>query len=199
MPALHFRCPAVNATAAPMSLSCQCHALSLSCPCHVNATSGSVEPRSCQAMQLRFSRSFSVFPAVLAAFQAFLSLSLLMHALSQEQPRPLIFRSFLRPSTGSSHATQDLHAWLHTQGAHCCCQCHVMSCHVMSRQCHAMSCHASVMSCQRHVSPCQTPVLPCHATLLLRKLLHVSCRFRGLPDRSLSFYAYTCMCPHDPL
>jgi hypothetical protein len=113
--------------------------------------------------------------------------------LWQERPRPLIFRSFLRPSTGSSHATQDLHARLHTQGAHCHCHCHVMS---VSCRCHAS---ATSMSCQCHVRPCQTPVLPCHATPLLRKLLRVSCRFRSLPDRSLSFYAYTCMCPHDPL
>jgi hypothetical protein len=77
MPALRLRHPAVNATVVPMSLSCQCHTLSLSRPCCVNATSGPVEPQSCHAMQLRFSGSFSVFLAVSAAFQAFLSLSLL--------------------------------------------------------------------------------------------------------------------------
>jgi hypothetical protein len=64
-----------------------------------------------------------------------------------------------------------------------------------------VSCHGCVMSmlCQCHFRPCRNPVLSCHATLLLRKLLRVSCRFRGLPGLSLPFSAYACMCPHDPL
>jgi hypothetical protein len=122
-----------------------------------------------------------------------LTLMLRIPKLLQERPRPLIFRLFLCPSTGSSHATQDLHARLHTQGAHCRCHCHAMS---ASCRCHAS---ATSMSCQCHVRPCQTPVLPCHATPLLQKLLRVSCRFRGLPGLSLPFSAYACMYPHDPL
>jgi hypothetical protein len=85
-PTLRCRCPAANATIVPMLLSCWCHAMSLSHPCCVSATSGPVEPWSCHAMQLRFSGSFSVFPAVSAAFQAFLSLSLLMHACVHMTP-----------------------------------------------------------------------------------------------------------------
>jgi hypothetical protein len=125
------------------------------------------------------------------------SMVYLTQGMSQGRPKPLIFRSFLRSSTGSSHATQDLHARLHTQGAHCRCHCHVMPRHTMSCQCHVgvMSCH--VIPC--HVKPCRTPVLPCHTTPLLRKLLRVSCCFRGLPGLSFTFSAYACMCPHDPL
>jgi hypothetical protein len=54
---------------------------SVSCQCHTTRTSGPVQLRSCQALQLRFPRRFSVFLATSATFQRFPSVSLLTHRM----------------------------------------------------------------------------------------------------------------------
>jgi hypothetical protein len=104
--------------------------------------------------------------------------------VSQERPRPLIFRSFLRPSTGSSHATQDLHARLHTQGAHCRCHCHVMPRHTMSCQCHV---GVMPLPCQCRVSTTSGPAEPrsCHVMQL-----RFSGSFSVFPAVSAAFQAF---------